>query len=265
MKKVYLLIIFALALVSCGKVLPSWVIELEAKNPLKDNPNFTSVYFRFDTIINDFQVSGIFYPSYSKEYGWDAHENGARIFFHNLKTGKEYVWTDWDDESGCFKSYFMSKNVANIVSDKKFRGHKNGDYYVFQYDTTPATYSDNNLLPYAEYQFYDADFDGTDELILGMYTGGPYGSPSYEIYEMTDSELTLKRADDGCDYFFIDTSTKFDSMNKVISNTLYGGAYAWGEYTYKVDEHGDLHQWYHASFVSDFDHNIVSADTTFFQ
>ena len=31
-----------------------WVQELAKKNPLKDSINITSVYFRFDTIINDF-------------------------------------------------------------------------------------------------------------------------------------------------------------------------------------------------------------------
>jgi hypothetical protein len=34
-----------------------WVQELAKKNPLKDSINITSVYFRFDTIINDFEVN----------------------------------------------------------------------------------------------------------------------------------------------------------------------------------------------------------------
>ena len=242
-----------------------WVQELVEKNPLKDSINITSVYFRFDTIINDFEVNGIFYPSYFPEYGWDAHENGVYLYFRSLKTDKEYCYTTWDDTCGCFSSHFMSINITNIVCDKPFDGFKNGDAYIFLYNTTIDTTLDNSLLPYAEYQFYDADFDGEDELIIGSYVGGPHGSPCYEIYDMTDSRLVQKRADDGFNSFWLDSDSEFDFGNKQIRNTIYEGAYAWGDYVYQVDETGDIHRWYHVYFVSDTNHNILSADTTFYQ
>lgn len=242
-----------------------WVQELAKKNPLKDSSNITSVYFRFDTIINDFEVNGIFYPSYFPEYGWDAHENGVYLYFRSLKTGKEYCYTIWNDTCGYFSSYFMSINISNIVCDKTFDGYKNGDAYIFRYNTTIDTISDNSLLPYAEYQFYDADFDGEDELIIGSYVGGPHGSPCYEIYDMTDSGLFIKRADDGFSSFWLDSDSEFDSENKQIRNTIYEGAYAWGEYIYNVNEEGQYHLLCHMYFVSDFDHNIVHSDTTFYK
>ena len=227
-----------------------WVQELAEKNPLKDSANYTSVYFRYDTIINDFEVSGIFYPSYFPEYGWDAHENGVYLYFRSLKTGKEYCYTTWNDTCGYFSSYFMSINITNIVCDKPFDGYKNGDAYIFRYYTTIDTTSDNSLLPYAEYQFYDADFDGEDELIIGSYVGGPHGSPCYDIYDMTDSRLVQKRADDGFSSFWLDSDS---------------GAYAWGEYIYNVNEEGQYHLLCHMYFVSDFDHNIQHSDTTFYK
>ena len=242
-----------------------WVQELMTKNPLKDSTNITSVYFRFDTIIEDFEVKGIFYPSYYPEYGWEAHENGAYLYFHSLKTGKEYCYTTWDGTCGCFSSHFMSINITNIVSDKRFCGYKNGDAYIFRYNTTIDTTSDNSLLPYAEYQFYDADFDGEDELIIGSYVGGPHGSPCYDIYDMTDSGLFIKRADDGFSLFWLDSDSEFDSENKQIRNTIYEGAYAWGEYIYNVNEEGQYHLLCHMYFVSDFDHNIQHSDTTFYK
>lgn len=242
-----------------------WITNLESKNPLKDSTNYISVYFRFDTIINDFEVSGILYPYYSEQYGWSMYENGVRLFFHSRNTSKEYIWTDWDSECSCFKNYFMSRNVYNIVHSEGFNSFHNGDTYIFHYDTTPVKYANNDLLPFAEYQFYDVDFDGEDELILGYYFGGPHGSPSYEIYDMTNSELVLKSVTDEDGYFFLDTSTKFDSKNKTIVNTIHDGAYAWGEYVYQADRKGDLYRLYYASYVSDFEHNIVSADTTFFR
>ena len=249
------------------KVAPNiqWVQELVKKNPLKDSANYTSVYFRFDTIINDFEVNGIFYPSYFPEYGWDAHENGVYLYFRSLKTGKEYYYTTWDDTCGCFSSHFMSINITNIVCDKPFDGFKNGDAYIFRYNTTIDTTSDNSLLPYAEYQFYDADFDGEDELIIGSYVGGPHGSPCYDIYDMTDSRLVQKRADDGFSSFWLDSDSEFDFENKQIRNTIYEGAYAWGEYIYNVNEEGQYHLLCHMYFVSDFDHNIQHSDTTFYK
>ena len=242
-----------------------WVQELAEKNPLKDSANDTGVYFRFDTIINDFEVNGIFYPSYFPEYGWDAHENGVYLYFHSLNTGKEYCYTTWDDTCGCFSSHFMSINITNIVCDKPFDGFKNGDAYIFRYNTTIDTTSDNSLLPYAEYQFYDADFDGEEELIIGSYVGGPHGSPCYDIYDMTDSRLVQKRADDGFSSFWLDSDSEFDSKNKQIRNTIYEGAYAWGEYIYNVNEEGQYHLLCHMYFVSDFDHNIQHSDTTFYK
>lgn len=242
-----------------------WVQGLANRNPLKDSINITSVYFRFDTIINDFEVNGIFYPSYFPEYGWDAHENGVYLYFRSLKTGKEYCYTTWNDTCGYFSSYFMSINISNIVCDKTFDGYKNGDAYIFRYYTTVDTISDNSLLPYAEYQFYDADFDGEDELIIGSYVGGPHGSPCYDIYDMTDSRLVQKRADDGFSSFWLDSDSEFDSENKQIRNTIYEGAYAWGEYIYNVNEEGQYHLLSHIYFESDFDHNIIHSDTTYYR
>ena len=204
-----------------------WVQELMTKNPLKDSTNITSVY--------------------------------------SLKTGKEYCYTTWDGTCGCFSSHFMSINITNIVSDKRFCGYKNGDAYIFRYNTTIDTTSDNSLLPYAEYQFYDADFDGEDELIIGSYVGGPHGSPCYAIYDMTDLGLVEKKAEGENGYFGIDTSTKFDAVNKTITSTIYVGAYAWGEYVYKVSEEGQCRLFCHMYFESDFDHNIIHSDTTYYR
>ena len=248
------------------KVSPNaqWVLNLQQRNALKDSANYTNVYFRFDTILNDFEVSGILYPKPDEKYGWEPHESGVRLFFHNLKTDKEYLWTNMNYEEEAYKPYFMSINETNIIYEKHSKAFKDGDAYIFHYDTTTCECSDNSLLPYAEYQFYDADFDGEDELILGYYVGGPHGSSSYGIYEITDSMLVRKEVEGECCFGF-DKSTKFDIENRIITNTLYVGAYAWGDYVYKVDEKGGIHRWYHVYFDSDTNHNILSADTTFYQ
>ena len=241
----------------------SWVQELESKNPLKDSTDIVSVYFRFDTIVNNWGVYGILYPSYHEKYGWSDFENEVLLFFCSRDSAKGYLWTDYDEKYHYFKNLFMSKNVADIVKAHDFKGFKNGDAYIFRYDTTIDTTANSPLLPYAEYQFYDADFDGEDELILGFYAGGPQGRTSFDIYDMTESGLVMKSVIND-ENFSLDTSTKFDLENKTITNTLYCGAFDWGEYVYKADEKGNLYLLYHASFVCDSKHNIISTDTTFY-
>ena len=235
MKKIFLCITILAAFVSCT---PSWVRELESKNPLKDSTDYISVYFRFDTIVNGYEVSGILYPLYTEKYGWNDSENGVRLFFHDLKTGKEYVWTDWSEKYQTFDWLFMSQNVDNIVSNKKFKGFKNGDSYIFTYNDFRYDGADNMLYPYAEYQFYDADFDGEDELLIGFYRGGPYCGTCYDIYDITDSALVRKKPDDTA--FIIDINTVFDSINKTIITYFHGGANIWGNYYYQVNEDGDF-------------------------
>ncbi|MBR1373558.1 hypothetical protein IJ556_03795 [bacterium] len=100
-----------------------WVQKLAEKNPLKDSiNNITSVYFRFDTIVNDFEVNGVFYPSYIPEYGWDAYENGVNLYFHSLKTDKEYCFTTWDVTCGCFPIYAAYYKSGRLYLRKWYQG-----------------------------------------------------------------------------------------------------------------------------------------------
>ena len=273
MKRISLILLVALTLCACNKhsqeQRPQWVQELETKNPLKDSANYTSVYFRFDTIINNYEVSGILYP-FEEGSSFGYEENGVRLFFRSQTTDKEYIWTDWDEECGCFKWLFMSKNVANITADNNFKGFKSGDWYTFEYDTTPYKWDslmmgepNNPLLPYAEYQFYDVDFDGEQELLLGYYHGGAYGSPCYVIYETTDTTLVEKQPIGDSTFYSIDASTIFDSDNKTIINRYNSGCCEWGEYLYQADEKGDLHFIYHVGSYWDKDKEEVISDTTY--
>ena len=242
----------------------NWVLDLENKNPLKKDWKTISVYFRFDTIINDFEVSGILYPNYSKEYGWSALENGVRLFFYNQKTGKEYVWTDWSEKAKCFKNIFMSKNVSDIVYSKEFNGFKTCDYYTFKYDTTRNNYSHNSLLPNAEYQFYDIDFDGEDELLLNYYHGGAKGGSAHEIYEMTESGLVRKEVIGEEGYFALDGNTIINPEDKTITSFLWSSVSECGIYGYQVHDNGDISSAYHIhNYVNPANDSLIS-DTTFF-
>lgn len=251
-----------------------WVQELKAKNPLVNDTNFISVYFRFDTIINDYEVCGILYPIHDDKYGWYASENGARLFFHNLKNGKEYVWTDWNENCRCFKGIFMSINVSDIVNGKNFKGFHSGDSYIFHFHSQPDTfdYIDpkepiiSNLYSKAEYQFLDMDFDGQDELLIGYYGGGSYGCTCYEVYEITDSGLVEKRPQNhNGDYFSLDDHTIFDPDNKRLINKFYSGCCEWGAYVYDADENGNLYLAYRVHGSYDSESDSILSDTTYYK
>ena len=261
--KHYSFIIWFTALL-CISCTPTWVRELEVKNMFKDSANIISVYFRFDTIINDFEVSGILYPNYSEEYGWSYAENGVRLFFRNLDTEKECVWTDWDAEVNNFKNTFMSKNVQDIVLSEDFKGFQDGNYYTFHYDITTRKNPQNPLLPNAEYQFYDIDFDGEDELLLNYYHGGAKGGSAHEIYEMTDTGLVRKEVIGEEGYFSLDGNTIINPENKTITSFLWSSVSECGIYGYQVHDNGDIYSAYHIhNYVNPANGSLIS-DTTFF-
>lgn len=165
----------------------TWAQELSQRNPFANDTNYISVYFKFDTIVNGYDVRGIYFPTYTEKnkhdrwHGW-FYESGVIMYFHNIATGKEYVFTDFDERCKSFKQIFMSKNVYDINTSDDFNGYKSGDSYIFHYDD-----KDNAID--AEFQFRDIDLDGQDELLIGYYRGGPYECNAYDIFEIANSKL----------------------------------------------------------------------------
>ena len=255
-----------IALSSCTHT-NNWVQELKNKNPLKDSTNYISVYFRFDTIINDFEVSGILYPFYSEQYGWSMYENGVRLFFHSCNTDKEYIWTDFDETCHSFKNTFMSKNVFDIVTAQDFHGFKNGDSFMFKYNMQQSVEPQNPLLPNAEYQFYNIDFDGKDELLLNYYHGGPKGCSMAEIYEITDTALVLKYPIGSDERFFIDENTIIDTDDKTITEVNKNSLYCedWSTFCYQADSVGELRLKYTTSYHHNPTKNSVICDTIYYK
>ena len=239
----------------------AWVQELEQHNPIANDSKYISVYFKYDTIVNGYDVRGIFFPSYFQEY--IDYKNGVIMYFRNLATGKEYEYTDFDKAYKKSKLSFTSRNIENIIADSLFTGFKDGDVYIFHYDISNYEDSSNNLLPNAEFQFYDADFDGTDELLIGCLRGGQHGCTYYEIYEMTDTALVEKRLIDSDETFGFDYNTSFNPEIKTISESVSHGSGHWGCYEYHADENGNVRLQYYISSIYDFDRDIVIiTDTT---
>ena len=196
---IFLIAVIAICFASCGKNQSNtssiiaeqgdstWVQDLTQRNPFANDTNYISVYFRYDTIVNGYDVRGIYFPSHREEdkhdrwHGW-FYESGVIMYFRNIATGREYVYTDFDERCKSFKNIFMSKNVYVINTRDDFNGYKSGDAYIFHYDNKDDAID-------AEFQFRDIDLDGQDELLIGYYRGGPHEANAYDILEITDSKL----------------------------------------------------------------------------
>lgn len=246
----------------------AWVEELKKRNPLKDSANITSVYFRYDTIVNGYEVSGVFYPIYQEVYkndswgGW-SYESGVYMIFCNVETGNEFIfdkmgkWISGDDDCG----YFISSNILDIFSHS-FKGFGKEDAYIFNYNDEQVC-QDNPLLLDADFQFADVDFDGIDELVICTHGGGPRGSNSYDIYELTTNGLVLKEPYNkpAC-WFAITEDTRFDTINKCVICSLSESNCQWGEFIYQADENGNLKFIRHINYFYDTENNKQIVDTT---
>ena len=246
----------------------AWVEELKKRNPLKDSANITSVYFRYDTIVNGYEVSGVFYPIYQEVYkndswgGW-SYESGVYMVFRNIETGNEFIfdkmgkWISGDDDCG----YFISSNILDIFSNS-FKGFGKDDAYVFKYHNEQIC-SENPLLLDADFQFADVDFDGEDELVICNHGGGPRGSNSYDAYEVTTDGLVQKEPyNKSTCWFAITEDTRFDTINKCVICCLSESSCQWGEYIYQADENGNLKFIRHINYLHDTVNDKQIVDTT---
>lgn len=278
-RKIIPLLAITFVAVSCAKIDTTkpykvasdvaWVQELKQKNPLKDSTNITSVYFRYDTVVNGYEVSGIFYPIYQEEYksdswgGW-SYESGVYMIFHNVQTGNEFTlnkmgkWISGDDNC----EYFMSRNVLDIFSNS-FTGFGKDDAYVFKYHNEQIC-SENPLLSDADFQFADVDFDGEDELVICNHGGGQRGCNSFDLYDITADGLVMKESQNKLSWFAFDEYSKFDTINRCIIWRAAESAFECGEYVYQADENGDLKLIRHIHYLYDQANDKQIVDTTEF-
>ena len=159
----------------------------------------------------------------------------------------------------------MSKNVYDIVHSEGFSGFKNGDTYIFCYDTYQSENALNPFYPNAEYQFYDIDFDGDSELLLNYYHGGPKGGLMSEPYKITDTALVLITPIGDTSVFGFDENTTINPDNKTITNILYSGMCEWGTYCYQYDEKGDLYPLYSVDSYLNLTQDSIISGTTFYK
>ena len=105
---------------------------------------------------------------------------------------------------------YSNPMLMDITFAKNFQGHRNGDVYYFDYvsatDAINREYYPNSPLGYyTAFQFFDADFDGEDELLVNDFGMDRQGN-SYTVFDITAKGLYRK---DYLPFAEIDNETEF--------------------------------------------------------
>lgn len=218
--------------VTCLFALLILLISSCGSNNSKSNHPLT-VHIKYDAPINGYQVDGDFLP-----FGPQTETGQVTLKFKSLTGGQDFVYTNVGESEVGYPenpAKFTGYNIYEyIFSDENARFH-DGDTLTFHYNTESGILKDSPLYYYAEFQFFDVDFDGVDEFLVSDYYRGRSGN-NYTVYEIGPDGLELKSF---TPFDIITNSIKFDAERKVITDELHDGVFA-SEYTeYKIAPDGN--------------------------
>lgn len=177
------------------------------------NDSLINVYFKYNQIINGYEVTGRWMP-------FEPHsETGYLIMnFRDTINGNSFQYVNTEK--------YNSYDTDNITFSKDFKGYRNGDVYYFDYSFPDANDSNedfnNSPIGYrTPFQFLDVNFDGEKELLIndwGRYQGGNH----YAVYKITTDGLLLM---DYPPFNRINNSTEFNAETKQIRLQEFDGAF----------------------------------------
>lgn len=192
-----------------------------------------TVNIKYDKPINGYVVTGEFYP-------FDAQSETGQVSlnFKSITGRQDFVFSNVGKFEDCDKkspTKFTGYNICELIfSDENARFH-DGDTLVFHYNTEPGVFEDSPLYYYAEFQFFDVDFDGKEEFLVSDYYRGKGGN-DYEVYEITPKGLKKKAFKP---FDRISNVTVFDAERRVITDVLHDGVFS-SDYTeYKISKDGN--------------------------
>lgn len=207
-------------------VFPCGMINGQSGHPL-------TIHIKYDKPINGYMVTGEFFPFN------DQSETGqVTLNFKSITGGRDFVFSNvgkFEDGNKKSPTKFTGYNICEFIfADENARFH-DGDTLVFHYNTEPGIFKDSPLYYYAEFQFFDVDFDGKDEFLVSNYYRGKGGN-DYEVYEITPKGLKKKALKP---FNRITNITVFDAERRVITDVTHDGVFS-SEYTeYKISKDGN--------------------------
>lgn len=206
-----------------------------------------TVHIKYDKPINGYVVTGEFYPFDSQ-----SETGQVSLNFKSITGRRDFVFSNvgkFEDGNKKSPTKFTGYNICEyIFADENARFH-DGDTLVFHYNAEPGIFVESPLYYYAEFQFFDVDFDGKEEFLVSDYYRGKGGN-DYEVNEITPKGLKKKALKP---FDRITNITVFDAERRVITDVTHDGVFS-SEYTeyriapdgnsakvlsHKVDHHGE--------------------------
>ena len=192
-----------------------------------------TVHFKYEEPINGYRIAGEFFP-------FSEHSETGQVVlrFTSITGGQDFVYTNVGESEVGYPenpAKFTGYNICEYIFVDENARFNDGDTLVFRYNTEPGILKDSPLYYYAEFQFFDVDFDGVDEFLVSDYYRGKGGN-NYTVYEIGSEGLELKSF---TPFNLITNSTVFDADRRVITNEVHDGVFA-SEYTaYKIAPDGN--------------------------
>lgn len=198
-----------------------------------NSPHPLTVHIKYDEPINCYQVEGEFFP-----FNAQSETGQVELRFKSITGGQDFVYTNVGKSEVGYPenpAKFTGYNIYEyIFADENARFH-DGDTLTFHYNTESGIPEDSPLYYYAEFQFFDVDFDGVDEFLVNDYYRGRGGN-NYVVYEIGPEGLELKSF---TPFDIITNSTKFDAERKVIIDEVNDGVFFSESTEYKIALDGD--------------------------
>ncbi len=207
-------------------VFPFGMINGQSVHPL-------TVNIKYDRPVNGYMVTGEFFP-----FDEQSETGQVTLTFMSISGEQDFVFSNvgvYESSNPKFPTKFTGYNICEYIFANEATRFHDGDTLVFHYNTEPGLFKESPLYYYAEFQFFDVDFDGKDEFLVNDYYRGKGGN-NYDVYEITPKGLKKK----GFKPFDrISNITAFDAKRKVITDVSHDGVF-YSEYTeYKIAPDGN--------------------------
>ena len=188
----------------------------------------------YDEPVNGYNVTGVFYP-----FNETSETGQVELYFNPVDGGKPLVLSNvgqYEKGQPEYPMKFAGKNILDYCLREEFDGYHSGDTLHCHYYDTNEYYRDSPLFYDAEFQFFDVDFDGKQELLINGYDKSRTGN-HYFVYEMTTECFVLREEEP---FTEIDNTTRFIPELCQIVTYNPDGAFSTVMNTYSLFEEGEV-------------------------